>query len=369
MTHTKQKAAVRVAAILTMVLALLVTVSFTGCQLTSLLPTGAGSQNNTSSQLLGGGSPAQTTLVIPSYLHPLTGLETTENLVNARPVSICIGNTAYAFPQYGLSSADILVEIPVEGGISRLMMITNNYEYIEKIGSVRSTRPGLASIANSFDAIQLYAGTSDENESMLLPYDTMDYIMQNLPTIYYRVEENAAPHNLMTSGALIQSGINSFNYRTDLQESFSMPYCFASYGEIITPKDGSALAVQMSYSASHVVEFTYNVETEKYVRNQFGEPQIDGNNNAILSFENVFILYTNTVTHENAVGSTVDISVEEGGSGIWCSNGLMQNISWCFDEQGKMVFYDANGECLTVNRGTSYIGFMKSSMSNAVKIQ
>ena len=368
MTHTKQKAAVRVAAILTMVLALLVTVSFTGCQLTSLLPTGAGSQNNTSSQLLGGGLPAQT-IVIPSYLHPLTGLETTENLVNARPVSICIGNTAYALPQYGLSGADILVEVPVEGGISRLMMITNNYEYIEKIGSVRSTRPGLASVANSFDTIQLYAGTSDENESVLLPYDTMDYIMQNLPTIYYRSEENAVPHNLMTSGALIQAGIASFNYRTELQEDFSMPYHFAKFGETINPQDGTALAVQISYSASHVIEFSFHDEAGKYIRNQFGEIQIDGNNNASLAFENVFILYANTVTHENASGSTVDINVEQGGSGIWCSNGLMQNISWCFDEQGKMIFYDAEGECLTINRGTTYIGFMKSSMSNAVKIQ
>jgi len=370
LTHTKQKAAAHVAAILTMVLAILVTVGFTGCQLTSLLPQTGGSQSSTSSQPLGGDLPDQEPpIIVPSFLHPLTGLESTEYLANARPVSVCVGNTAYALPQYGLSSADILVEIPVEGGISRLMMITNAYESIAKIGSVRSTRPGLSAVANSFDAIQLFAGTSDEGQSSILPYDTMDYLMQNLPSVYYRDEDRNAPHNLMTSGDLIKGGIQTFGYRTELDEGFTLPYCFSEYGKTVTPTDGSALAVHMAYSPSQAVEFLYDVDTQTYARKQYGETHIDGNSEEALTFQNVFVLFANTVTHETENGATLDLSVAEGGSGIWCSQGTWQSITWSMSEDGTMQFYDSNHEIITVNRGKSYIGFMKASMTQAVKVQ
>lgn len=368
MTHTKQKAAVRIAAIMTMVLAILVTVSFTGCQLTSLLPGAGGTQSTTPTIPLGGDLP-DPPIIVPSFLHPLTGLETTEILGKARPVSVCIGNTAYALPQYGLSNAQILIEIPVEGGISRLMMITNDYEEIQKIGSVRSTRSGLAAIANSFDTIQLFAGTSDEGESTILPYDTMDYIMQNLPSVYYRDSQINAPHNVMTSGALIQGGIQSFGYRTEISESFALPYIFAEYGTTIAPTDGTATSVQLSYSPAHVVEFTYDTNETVYIRKQFGEPQIDGNTDESLAFENVFVLFANTITHETANGSTVDLNLENGGEGVWCSEGTQQYIRWNVSEDGSVQFFDSNNQIITVNRGTSYIGFMKASMANCVKVK
>ena len=368
MTHTKQKAAVRVAAILTMVLAILVTVSFTGCQLTSLLPGTTGPNTTVPTEPLGGDLPDQS-IVVPTFLHPLTGLEATEVLSKARPISICIGNTAYALPQYGISNADILVEIPVEGGITRLMMITNDYSNIDKIGSVRSTRPGLAAIANSFDSIQLYAGTSDEGESSLLPYDTMDYIMQNLPTVYYRETEINAPNNLMTNGSLISDGIQSFGYRTEISEAFALPYNFVDFGTVVAPVDGFASYIQMNYSSSHTIEFLYDSNTKTYAREQFGEQQIDGNNGNSLDFENVFILFSNTVTHETANGTTIDLHLENGGEGVWCSEGMQQSIFWNINEDGNVQFFDSNGSILTVNRGTSYIGFMKASMPSALKIQ
>ncbi|MBQ1244875.1 MAG: DUF3048 domain-containing protein, partial [Clostridia bacterium] len=56
----------------------------------------------------------------PEFQNPLTGLEASKEVSRTRPISICIGNTASSLPQMGLSAADILVEAPVEGGITRL---------------------------------------------------------------------------------------------------------------------------------------------------------------------------------------------------------------------------------------------------------
>ncbi len=40
-----------------------------------------------------------------------------------RPVAVMVSNIKAALPQYGIDEADIVYELPVEGGITRLMAI------------------------------------------------------------------------------------------------------------------------------------------------------------------------------------------------------------------------------------------------------
>ena len=49
-------------------------------------------------------------------LNPLTGLPIGEEWVNRRPVAIMLNNLKQALPQLGQSQADIIYEIPAEGG-------------------------------------------------------------------------------------------------------------------------------------------------------------------------------------------------------------------------------------------------------------
>ena len=70
----------------------------------------------------------------------LTGEWIDEALAKQRPVSCMIGNTDSALPQYGIGQAQVIYEAPVEGGLTRLMGIFQDYKDIEKLGSVRSSR-------------------------------------------------------------------------------------------------------------------------------------------------------------------------------------------------------------------------------------
>ena len=45
----------------------------------------------------------------------LTGEWIDKELAGKRPLAVMIGNTSDAFPQYGISSADVIYEVPVEG--------------------------------------------------------------------------------------------------------------------------------------------------------------------------------------------------------------------------------------------------------------
>jgi len=69
----------------------------------------------------------------------LTGIDTDEELLERRPFLISIDNHVGARPQSGLSRADLLYELPVEGGITRFLGVFWTQD-VDKIGPVRSAR-------------------------------------------------------------------------------------------------------------------------------------------------------------------------------------------------------------------------------------
>ncbi len=75
--------------------------------------------------------------MVKSYL---TGEPVAEVQGRRRPVAVMLSNIISACPQSGISRAGVIYEAPVEGGITRLMGLFENYDDLEKIGSVRSCR-------------------------------------------------------------------------------------------------------------------------------------------------------------------------------------------------------------------------------------
>ena len=70
----------------------------------------------------------------------LTGQWTDKSQSLRRPIAVMIPNNAPAMPQYGLSRAGIIYEAPVEGRITRLMAVVENFDDLDRIGPVRSSR-------------------------------------------------------------------------------------------------------------------------------------------------------------------------------------------------------------------------------------
>ena len=70
----------------------------------------------------------------------LSGLWQDEDKVNRRPVAVMLNNLEKALPQTSINRAEIIYEAPVEGMITRLMGIYEDYDDLDKIGSVRSAR-------------------------------------------------------------------------------------------------------------------------------------------------------------------------------------------------------------------------------------
>ena len=78
---------------------------------------------------------------VPTGTNPLTGLPIEPEYEQRRPVAVMLNNLKKAQPQLGNSQADIIYEVPAEGGITRMLAVYQSLEDVGSIGSIRSARP------------------------------------------------------------------------------------------------------------------------------------------------------------------------------------------------------------------------------------
>lgn len=101
--------------------------------------------------------------VIPpnSYRSELTNEWISNDIKNQRPVAVMIDNENLALPHYGTSDADIVYEMvnsTANDRITRLMCIFKDWENVEQIGNIRSTRPTNAMIFAEYNAVLVHDG-------------------------------------------------------------------------------------------------------------------------------------------------------------------------------------------------------------------
>ena len=98
----------------------------------------------------------------PANVNLLTGLPTlTDEAVGKRPVAVMINNVEAALPQYGISAADVIFEIPVEYDLTRLMALYGDYTQVPDVCSVRSCRYYYPILAVGFDAVYVHWGMDE----------------------------------------------------------------------------------------------------------------------------------------------------------------------------------------------------------------
>ena len=141
---------------------------------------------------------------IQSYL---TGEWTDVAKANRRPLAIMMSNDKVALPQYGINHAGVVYEAPVEGSMNRYMALIEDYDDLNRIGSVRSCRPYYTFFAREFEAVYAHYGQN----TFALPYleqmEHLDGIKGNGASAYFRTKDRKTPHNAYASGPKLRQAI------------------------------------------------------------------------------------------------------------------------------------------------------------------
>ena len=313
-------------------------------------------------------APTEAPSTEPANVNLLTGLPTlTDGAIGKRPVAVMVNNVDAALPQYGISAADLVFELPVEYDLTRLMAVYGDYTQIPEVCSIRSCRYYYPILAVGFDAIYVNWGM---NESVARPtvnsmdidqYDGDEYGLGDcFGRDKARYESGYAwEHTGVFHGPNFPSVLEKDKVRTDLKEDKTgTAFNFVEMDKNAAPNGEDAQKVRVDFGANYSV-FTYDEENHEYLKNFKDSPHMDGISKEQLKFENVIVLETEIKPYPgDEVIKYVDWEGGENAKGYYISEGKMVPITWSkAGMYDPLKFFDANGNELQLNRGKSYIAF------------
>jgi len=275
-----------------------------------------------------------------------------------RPVIAAkIDNAPQAWPQSGLTHADVIYEEMVEGGYTRYMAVFQS-QGASVLGPIRSVRASDADIAAPLRGFFAYSGGIPTFVNDIRKSGVKDVGAMVLGNIYYRLSSRPEPHNLYTSTSAIYKGAASAGIQAGLPPKlfdFRKPGSgFSASGS----KPISTLFVDISGNAKDL--WTWNSGAGNWIRTTNGVVQRNPSGIAE-SAKNViieFVSYTNTGFVDPA-GNPVPQAHSVGlGKAIFLSGGKVADGTWSkASEHAVTTFNDSSGQPIKLAPGRTWVEF------------
>ena len=323
----------------------------------------------------------------PYNPNPLTGLENDGSYTEGeRLTAIMINNIAgnaanNARPQWGLSNADILVEIKVEGGITRFMGLFSDYKNLPQVGPVRSARDQFFQLILPWEMLYVHIGESTVQSEYKTIWEYEDRDLNLDTTNFPRDQERLATgvnkeHAAYTTGEILSELGEERGY--DMNRTYnSCFFDFVNYNEpnrVLTGDD--AVKIDIIHSQNYRTYFEYDEATNRYMMSQYSayqgaiHPTVDANNNEQLGFENVLVLFADIHRHPNYVNDSYDIQQVEYGNGVgyYFNGGKAEYINWIKGAPNqvlRIVDGDGNEQSLKINPGKTYLAVVSTGEETA----
>ncbi len=289
--------------------------------------------------------------------NPYTGLPVEDTQILRRPIAVIVDNHPGARPQRGLMEADLIFEVLVEGGITRLIPLYLQHEP-EVVGPVRSVRKYQVDLALAMDAVVAHCGAS--------------------PGGYRRIEELGAEvfNDLWGAPGFFREAITGVSYEhtlfTDVTRLRSLmsergfehdqppqsPWDFARAGEHPGGEGVGAASVSIAFPGGlgYVVGFEYDAERDLYLRFVSGREHADRDSGEQLSGTNILILRVATRLIPGDTEGRLEMDFTGEGEGLVITGGHAREISWTrADVRSPFEFSDPHGDRLVLRPGLTWV--------------
>ncbi len=304
----------------------------------------------------------------------LTGEWKDESVVTRRPIAVMIPNNTPAMPQYGLSKASIIYEAPVEGRITRLMVVVEDFDDLDRIGPVRSSRDYFVYQAMGYQAIYCNWGLARPYVEELINRDTVQNISAAVEGIYKPAHEafgrvSRPGYATEFTGYMFIDGMleaaERLEYEWEYDDAYVPPFTFAAEDVLAQDNYADAETATMIYPGgkegnkggygAYNPYFEYNQEDNLYYRYQEGEPQVDEIDGSQLAVSNVVLQYCHGEVRDDH--DYLAFGVHGEGDAIVFTGGKVIKGKWMrYDGDATPAkFYDENGEEIIFNQGKTWV--------------
>lgn len=305
----------------------------------------------------------------------LTGEWKDAAIVQRRNIAVMVPNNKPAVPQYGISKASIIYEAPMESGTcTRLMPVFEDYDDLDRIGPVRSSRDYFVYEAMAMDSIYVNWGLAVPYVAPLMEEGRIDNIsnaVSGQPNAYsapfQRFNRGSGYSTEFTGYAVvdkIEEGISYMGYDTEYRDTFEKTFVFAdaekgkkaTYDDCedatkIIPGGGVKDSSGYQEAASY---FEYNAEDGLYYRYQHGGKHIDEMNGEQLAVTNVVFKICHGEKRDQK--GYLAFAVHGTGDAYVFTNGKVVKGTWERNSDAEPnIFKDENGEEIVLNQGKTWI--------------
>ena len=346
MTTLRLRRGARLACASTLVLALVATVA--GCGGKSKVQASPNSKTIATSR----------TTAAPPPVFPLTGLPA-DGPNGGRPsLSIKIDNIDDARPQAGLNYADLVYDVLVEGGQTRLFATFQSHD-ADVVGPIRSARPVDADLLRALGGgLFAYSGAApgeiapveDHSNATLLSND-------NGVSAFYRARGKRAPHNVYASTPdLYAAG-------ADAGDHSAAPPQLVHYGPAAPGQPNSTADVPMGQFAN--AAWNWNPMMGQYERDQDGGPDTLDDGTRITA-DNVLIMsvaITGTGVYDvNRVEDPLPVVIGFGPCWLLRDGQLIEG-TWSRESVTAPTQYkDKAGHDLVFHTGRTWVELQQNSL-------
>ncbi|MBR4767347.1 MAG: DUF3048 domain-containing protein [Lachnospiraceae bacterium] len=290
----------------------------------------------------------------------------TEEQNNTRPVAVMIPNSRTA-SQFGISRASVRYEANVEGDMTRLMAVVDEWQDLEKLGNIRSIRDYFVFWGFEWDPIFIHYGGPFYINAVIDREDTQNINCLSYSDGSFRDQAKDDTDNAFTSADRIRKAADHFGYQTEYRTGYAdeQHYRFApeSSPNTLEQYDKAMKADRIDLSRAYPntnTYFLYNEETGLYDRYQHlpktdEGPHIDLMNNEQLSFKNVIVQNT-YYEKRDSKGYLAFQCHDTQNDGWFFTNGRGIRVTWRKEsDYGATRYFDESGNEVLFNTGKTMV--------------
>lgn len=300
-----------------------------------------------------------------TYTSEITGLQIASSIQNQRPIAVMIDNEKTALPHYGVGEADVVYEMvnsTANNRITRLMCVYKDWQNIDMIGSIRSTRSTNPMLAAEWNAVLIHDGG---------PYYINAYLNQSwarhLSGGFSRVNNGKATEftEYVKKGELA-ARMKKAGYSTTYDSARNSDTTHFNIGSNKLTEGTSATNVSLPFPHNSS-KLKYNTSTGTYDYYEYGSVHTDAEDGQVATFTNVILQNVDMVQLDKNGYMIYNVIGE--GSGYYLTNGKAVPVIWRKTSETDITrYYDANGKEITINAGKTYIGLVPSDSWSSLSI-
>ena len=306
-----------------------------------------------------------------------------------RPIGVNIDQHPEALPNWGVASADIIFEMPIQADGSTRAFALFMGDIPSYAGPVRSGRVPMGSLREIFGGAWVFYGwqnTVVQAGTLIVDVDSwalnlhkdarqggrwvfpfIEGTERNYANLFHREKDgmHVAPYNVQVDMHAVE---NLFE-----EEPVKHPFKFTDAG---LDRGTDVSAININYKTTkpqYVVDYKYNEMTGLYERYRNGEAYYDALSGMSTNFANVIVMRTDVSWFNNNNSRPVIQTVGQGVAEIF-QNGKYIRGTWVRSHSAKeaddfasqparLIFLDENGEEIELKVGKTFVQIVNNNQS------